>query len=122
MRRVACPVVRRGSEVLAFRHPLADVQLVKGGIEPGERPSDAAIRELAEESGIGGRARPGVDELRAGGLHWHLVTVETGSLPDRWVHRCDDDGGHDFAFFWADIREPGAFHPLFRDVLRRIVP
>ncbi len=37
---------------LAFRHPQAGKQLVKGTIEAIEKPQDAARRELAEESGI----------------------------------------------------------------------
>lgn len=51
-----CPVVLRqgneGTEILVFRHPLAGVQLVKGTREAGESIAQAALRELAEESGI----------------------------------------------------------------------
>ena len=35
-----------------FRHPLAGIQLVKGTVEPSEKPADAARRELFEESGL----------------------------------------------------------------------
>ncbi|WP_272972120.1 NUDIX domain-containing protein [Comamonas terrigena] len=51
----ACPVVIRGLgtiEILAFEHPLAGLQLVKGTIEPGETSAAAALRELREESGL----------------------------------------------------------------------
>jgi len=51
----ACPIVLRdstASKIMAFRHPSAGIQLVKGTIEPGERPANAALRELREESGI----------------------------------------------------------------------
>ncbi len=51
----ACPVVLSSVlpyKILLFRHPLAGVQLVKGTIEKGETPSEAVLRELAEESGI----------------------------------------------------------------------
>jgi 8-oxo-dGTP pyrophosphatase MutT (NUDIX family) len=47
----ACPVVLRSlgdGEILAFEHPLAGWQLVKGTVEAGELPRDAAIRELYE--------------------------------------------------------------------------
>ena len=50
-----CSVVlssARRPKILLFRHPLAGVQLVKGTIEKGEAPCRAALRELAEESGI----------------------------------------------------------------------
>ncbi|MHC8286071.1 NUDIX domain-containing protein [Pseudomonas sp. XS1P51] len=45
----ACPVVLRNIEqleILAFRHPLAGLQLVKGSVEPGELTGAAAVREL----------------------------------------------------------------------------
>lgn len=51
----SCPVVLRGREtleILAFEHPLAGLQLVKGSVEPGEPTDLAAIRELKEEAGI----------------------------------------------------------------------
>ena len=51
----ACPVVFRDSslqQILAFEHPEAGLQLVKGRIEPGENARAAALRELQEEAGI----------------------------------------------------------------------
>ena len=51
----ACPVVFRDSslqQILAFEHPKAGLQLVKGRIEPGENARAAALRELEEEAGI----------------------------------------------------------------------
>ena len=47
----ACPVVIRhpaAPEILAFEHPLAGLQLVKGSIEPNETAAAAAVRELYE--------------------------------------------------------------------------
>jgi 8-oxo-dGTP pyrophosphatase MutT (NUDIX family) len=55
----ACAIVIRAPaaiEVLAFEHPLAGLQLVKGTIEAGETPQQAAVRELREEAGFGARA------------------------------------------------------------------
>ncbi|MGK9264493.1 NUDIX domain-containing protein [Sinorhizobium meliloti] len=43
---------KHGLEVLAFRHPSAGNQFVKGTIQQGEQPRDAAKRELLEESGL----------------------------------------------------------------------
>ncbi|ELP5903367.1 NUDIX domain-containing protein, partial [Vibrio vulnificus] len=48
-----CPVVLRKSgnyhELLLFEHPLADVQLVKGTLEPSDISIEsAAMRELEE--------------------------------------------------------------------------
>jgi|TARA_R100000027_G_scaffold36772_1_gene27027 8-oxo-dGTP pyrophosphatase MutT (NUDIX family) len=51
----ACPVVLRNREnqleILAFRHSLAGIQLVKGTIEPNESSLAASQRELFEEAG-----------------------------------------------------------------------
>lgn len=56
MGQKVCPVVFRVSrgraEILAFGHPSAGNQFVKGSIETGEAAPRAAIRELQEESGI----------------------------------------------------------------------
>ena len=58
-----CPVVVRlcdgRREVLAFVHPVAGKQFVKGTIESGENPLDAARRELREESGLNPTERGG---------------------------------------------------------------
>ena len=52
----ACPVIMQQRDrrryVLAFNHPTAGKQFVKGTIEAGESPLDGAIRELKEESGL----------------------------------------------------------------------
>ncbi len=128
----ACPLVLRGEgdqrELLAFTHPLAGRQFVKGRIQPAELPEQAAIRELAEESGV--QALTPVTHLGACpigpyGLIWHFVDCPTGALPDRWQHWTADDGGHLFDFFWHPLRAPldGNWDRLFHDahaVIRRL--
>lgn len=121
----ACPVVLRDREtleILAFEHPLAGLQLVKGSIEPGESTDLAALRELLEEAGI--QAEPG---RKLG--EWHsLITGHIWAfhecyvaqeLPDTRVHFADDDGGHEFRFFWHPlISEPSErWHQIFKDAL-----
>lgn len=127
--RKACPIVLRahadGLDLLAFRHPLAGLQIVKGGIQPGENAHDAALHELAEESGIA------CATVAAHWGHWHsghegqvwamLRCQPTHALPEYWWHHTNDDGGHVFAFFWQPLvrhRQPialqeGEWHPLF---------
>ncbi len=86
-----CPVVFRDAsmqQILAFEHPKAGVQLVKGGIEPGESVRAAALRELAEESGI---AETGIAEDWAPGNPAIAVTY----------------GRSNFAHFRADCPKPG---------------
>jgi len=105
MREVVWPLVLRpglnGPDIPAFRHPLAGLQLVKGGIEPGENALDAGVREMWEESGIRATATRLLQHIPADstGPAWHVVTCETKPLPGTWIHYCLDDGGHDFGFF-----------------------
>jgi ADP-ribose pyrophosphatase YjhB (NUDIX family) len=51
-----CPVVTRQHqchcEILAFDHPQAGHQFVKGTTEPGESAAAAARRDLREQAGI----------------------------------------------------------------------
>ncbi|MCV2216602.1 NUDIX hydrolase [Thauera sp. Sel9] len=125
----SCPVLlRRGDEVeiLAFQHPIAGFQLVKGSIEEGESPEEAAIRELAEESGIQAArisTRLGVWESGHQGQIWsfHLCEADL-ALPDQWVHHAADDGGHDFRFFWHPLSKPAGseWHEVFQRALKYI--
>lgn len=103
---------------MAFHHPLAGLQLVKGGIEPGENPRAAALRELREEAGIAANTPTPLIVLPFEQACWHLIGVQSEPLPDSWTHDCADDGGHRFAFFWQDPKDQSAFVYPFADVLR----
>ena len=107
----AVPVVLRrapqGVEILVFTHPLAGVQIVKGTVEAGESVNEAAVRELAEESGIKNSqcARDlGTWEECAMGQVWHFreMMVEQ-ELPDDWTYSTQDGGGHLFTFAWYPL-------------------
>lgn len=125
----ACPAVlrtRQSLEILAFEHPLAGFQLVKGSVEPGETTANAAIRELQEEAGITGRV------IRDLGT-WHSeITGQTwafhqchvpADLPDTWTHFAEDDGGHCFRFYWHPLgSEPtNEWHPIFKGALTMLI-
>jgi 8-oxo-dGTP pyrophosphatase MutT (NUDIX family) len=124
-----CPIVSRMSdgtpELLAFQHPSAGRQFVKGGINDGESPSEAALRELEEESGIVASPDPvEVGEVRIGSNVWHFFAVKAEGVPDRWDYQTRDDFGHVFSFFWhplgKDLDEE--WHPQFHralEVIRR---
>lgn len=109
----ACPVVTRetssGQQVLAFNHPNAGKQFVKGTIEPGEDPMQAAERELFEESGIVLK-RPlfglGARYIGDPQLRWHFFQYRAENLPNTWQHQTTDDFGHIFAFFWHPVDAP----------------
>jgi len=121
----ACPVVLRSREtleILAFEHPLAGLQLVKGSVESGESTDVAAVRELMEEAGIQSEAGRDLGEWRAieTGHTWAFHECHVAhNLPDTWVHFANDDGGHEFRFFWHPLMsEPSErWHQVFKDAL-----
>ncbi|BDB27426.1 DNA mismatch repair protein MutT [Cupriavidus sp. TA19] len=124
----ACPIVLRRTqnrvEILAFEHPLSGFQIVKGTIEPGEPPADAAVRELREESGITGVATADLGLWESGFEQqiWSLHLCEPTQpqpLPDTWEHHTADDDGHVFRFFWHPLGEAPSeqWQSLFRDAL-----
>jgi len=123
--RKACPVVLRKTagriEVLAFRHPPAGCQLVKGTIEAAETIQGAAERELLEESGILGTAIDylGTAQMTEPDQEWHFVVCRVGRLAETWTHRTSDGGGLDFEFFWHPVnQEPNeTWHSLFKQAL-----
>jgi 8-oxo-dGTP diphosphatase len=123
------PVVRRRRgadfEVLAFQHPLAGRQLVKGGLEQHESLERAAERELHEEAGLKARAVASMGDIwnEAAGQSWHFVLMDVLSVvPDTWVHHAPDDGGHDFVFFWHPIESVDAdgWHAVFAPALSHL--
>lgn len=127
-----CPLVVRHTDsaagLLAFEHPFAKKQFVKGTIDPGEDPQVAARRELLEESGL--RAIAGSRLITVSGNLpdnnvWHFYLCEIpAELPDSWVYLTQDDGGHVFRFFWhclADTLDE-SWHPLFHAVYAIVQP
>jgi 8-oxo-dGTP pyrophosphatase MutT (NUDIX family) len=126
----ACPILFRDpgfSRILVFKHPSAGIQLVKGTIESGELPADAALRELREESGISNAKVDRDLGLWVSGFEdqiWSLQLCSTRSaLPDAWVHRTEDDGGLNLKFYWhpVDRRPDHNWHPLFQGVLQHVL-
>lgn len=120
----ACPVVVRTRdrrlEVLAFIHPSAGKQFVKGTIEAGETPLAAAERELREESGLMAPSPMtflGKHRIGADGQRWHFFKCVSSGLPDAWQHKTVDDLGHTFSFFWhpLEVRLDQSWHPNFHE-------
>jgi chloramphenicol 3-O phosphotransferase len=112
-------------EILAFRHPIAGIQIVKGTLEEGEMTEHAALRELEEESGVTGARivrSLGSSDAIAEGEQWHFFLCAAREQPARWIHTAPDDGGHIFEFFWQPLdAELGAdWHPIFVAALAHI--
>jgi len=88
--------------------------------------SDAALRELREESGISDAVvcqDLGLWEAGFEGQIWSIQLCNSvRALPEYWSHRCPDDGGIELLFFWHDIdTDPsGDWHPVFHRALEFI--
>lgn len=112
--KVLCFVVR-GEELLVFDHVPdggAGVQVPAGGLEAGETPEAAAIRELWEESGL-----TLTDPHYLVSYHWEAQLPDrftrqvchayafsaSPDTPDAWQHHADD---HLFSFRWAALHAP----------------
>lgn len=109
----ACPVVLRIKnnqlELLAFKHPEGDFQLVKGSIKKGEPLESACIRELAEESGLQAQVAKQLGTWEAGFKNqvWGFCLMHYDDvLPDSWDFFTKDGGGQTFRFFWQPLNEP----------------
>ena len=115
----AFPIVLRhnNSELLAFEHPFAGNQIVKGSIEVGETPEQACIRELAEESGLIGTPIRNLPSLiMDNGQHYFFSVMGVNTpFKEHWTHYTDDDGGHLFRFFWHPLNNElnKMWHPIF---------
>ena len=118
-----CPLIFRsgtaGLEILAFRHPNAGLQIVKGGLQRGETPAAAAMRELREESGIAQAPLKDAGPFDVAGASWHFFWAILTGLPDRWAHDTEDDLDHVFQFFWHALDDPMTrdWHPIFHEAV-----
>ena len=115
--RVVC-YVTRGDDLLVFDHDPDDgagVQVPAGGVEPGEHPADAAIREVTEETGLSVLSAPRYLASRA----WvvgpreqnlaqmrHYFHLEASQAPSgSWRHFAE--GRYWFVCRWAPCHASG---------------
>lgn len=102
--------------LLAFEHPQAGLQLVKGTLRPDEPPLHAARRELCEETGLVARSGLMLGETAdiVPGQLWHFALLRVAPpVAERWRHNCADDGGHVFDCQWRALDGAAPFEGRF---------
>ena len=126
-------VVRRGPEFLVMRRAperLGYWSLVAGGLEPDETPTDAAQRELFEETGLESKVRPlpialsysllddppAIRARYAPGVETVTVHAFVVDAPVKWEPTLDAE--HD-RYEWCDLDE--ALELLFYDTTKDAV-
>jgi ADP-ribose pyrophosphatase YjhB (NUDIX family) len=116
----ACAYVTRdGSELLVFEGPGHDgLQVPKGTVEAGERPSEAVQREVVEESGLATLGTPthlvtDVWRRREGRRYVrHFYHARVHEPRDRWRHVVTGEGeevGATFECSWVDLPADAPF-------------
>ena len=96
LRERATVVVSRAGRVLLVRDVDPKFSMPGGGIEPGESPADAAVRELFEETGLRATRTEGLFVFETGIHRHHVFLVEAEG---------DVKMGHEISEFrWWDAK------------------
>jgi ADP-ribose pyrophosphatase YjhB (NUDIX family) len=129
--RVAVYVTRdsgNGLEVLVFDHrdfPEAGTQVPAGGVDAGENLETAALREVAEETGVEDivltgslgiqqRPHPDTGQPRVT-IFYHATTSDTGGKWEHTVSAGDSDSGMVFTCFYLPIEKAIGLLPDLQD-------
>lgn len=109
--RAACIILDRGRVLLMHRRRHGDEYFVVpgGGVEPGESPEEACLRELAEETSLAATHVTLVRTETTGAdcTHYFLVEDPSGQVrlggPEAARHRPDNS----YQFRWVDLEAMG---------------
>ena len=119
--RVLAYITRAGAhehELLVFEHtpdyPDAGIQVPAGGMEPGETPGEAALREAWEETGLRLSDPAYLTSWlwQRGDVRqvWHSFHLSApAATPDAWLHRVtggEDDAGLTFLCRFTPLSAP----------------
>jgi 8-oxo-dGTP pyrophosphatase MutT (NUDIX family) len=88
-----------GIELLLFRHPTAGIQIPAGTVEEHEAPSDAALREVYEETGLKKVSR----KAYIGVMEYKLSSQRFVILHPTTVYSRPDETSFDWASFRRGI-------------------
>lgn len=117
--RVLAYISRRAGEILVFEHsaeyPEAGIQVPAGGVDPGETPAEAVVRETEEEAGLVLQ-----NPVHLASYHWtrgeksqvwHYFWLKAApDTPDQWSHQVSsgsDDAGMIFFHRFVPVDQHG---------------
>jgi len=103
--RAAAVVIRKGRVLLVKDRTLVKYSLPGGGLNEGETLSQAAARELFEETGLRARKMHFIGSFKGAVSHHKAFLVQAEGRP-RLKGRSEQGGGELSSYVWWDMKSP----------------